>query len=779
MLAKPSGVSLEQHTANVQKEAAMILTSRPFWGEKYARFCSRDLGELLDLIAFWHDAGKAHPKWQNACQLDFQTLQKTRKIGSHLLRSGIRHEMESLRLAALAKAPLSRVGNVAIAAHHRKLGEKFDMRWNTDVDPDNKPSYAAFWKTFKSWSNDLRSDNAKAFDAAILDRYKYDGPRALLQLADGRASGREDHELNPRRGSLPPKLLPFTYTFPHLNKETGLPHYRGVQKLIQEIWDEPFAILRAPTGGGKTDACLLWAKHQIDSKRADRLVIAMPTRFTSNALSANVKENLSQTGLYHSSAWQGYPDKFRDAQLRMARELLPPVTVTTLDHLCIALTGAREDHHAIFWNLAHSCVVIDESDFYDDFTQRNLLVLLRALKTLEVPVLVMSATVPESARELYALSGFEVPAIHDSTEGRERVRCHLETRGAVETPDDIADLLQNALDGEQTIIYCNTVQRAQDIYRYLCGKLDEDGKDEVVLYHSRFIESDKILIEERLRSMLGPDAWKENRAHGIAVLTQIGELSVNISANVMVSELCPIDRLAQRVGRLARFPDAKGNYHPGQLFLVEPHQRDKSGESRIYPAPYGSYINGKGWQMTPVLENSRQKLVAGDYSAADFVRLVDELYPVVVTPAPKATDNQRLLEDLFVQNRFIVPHAQMNEDDDDFQGGKWSSRDVPPQKTIYFVENDGIMDDTLNGLELIRNWNDWREWSQNHALALYVYQFNAAMKNSQINERTVFIGEDQEKIWIVDNHHYNSKEGLSFQRVASVDNGEWNPHDED
>ncbi len=238
---------------------------------------------------------------------------------------------------------------------------------------------------------------------------------------------------------------------------------------------------------------------------------------------------MSQTGLYHSSAWQSYPGKFRDAQLRLARELLPPVTVTPLDHLCIALTGAREDHHAIFWNLAHSCVVIDELDFYDDFTQRNLLVLLRALKALEVLVLVMSATVPESARGLYALSGQVAAQIHDSTEGKERVRCHLQTRGAVEKPEDITDLLARAIQGrnekgEPMIIYCNTVKRAQDFRRYLIDSGADE--DEVVLYHyhSRFIEDDKIKIEERLRSMLGPQAWKENRAHGIAVLTQIGEL---------------------------------------------------------------------------------------------------------------------------------------------------------------------------------------------------------------------------------------------------------------
>lgn len=742
MLAKPSGVSLEDHTQHVRDEAAKILQSRPFLSKKYARFCSRDLGELLDLIAVWHDAGKAHPKWQNACQKDYAIKQATGKVvGANLLRSGIRHEMESLCLAARAKVPLTRVGNVAIAAHHKKLGEKSEARWLTD---DNG-RFASLWKTFKGWNGDLRSHE---LNAAILDRYKYDGPRSLLQLADGRASGMEDEYASP-------ELLPFDYNFKHKDEKTGLPSYRGVQLLIQKVWDEPFAILRAPTGSGKTDACLLWAKHQIEAGRADRLVIAMPTRFTSNSLSVAVASTLSQTGLYHSSAWQSYPHKFRDEQLRLARELLPPVTVTTLDHLCIALTGAREDHHAIFWNLAHSCVVIDESDFYDDFTQRNMLVLLQVLKVLEVPVLVMSATVPESARQLYALSGQTVSQIHDSTEGRERVRCHLKTRGAVEQPADIADLLARAIKGEPTIIYCNTVKRAQDFRRYLLENSVDEG--EVVLYHSRFIEDDKIKIEKKLQSALGSEAWKEGRAHGIAILTQIGELSVNISADVMISELCPIDRLAQRVGRLSRFRE-----EAGELYLIEPYRVDKSGESDFYPAPYGSYVTGQGWQMTPVLQNSREKLLTGDYSAADFVRLVDEIYPVASVPSPNARENQELLERLFVQNRFIVPIAQMNEDDEDFQGGSWRSRDVPPQKTIYFAKGITIRDDRENEIEAFKNWNNWREWSQRRALTLYTYQFNDAVKQGQIEERTIFIGEDEEKFWFVDERYYNSIEGLNL-----------------
>src|SRR5205085_10197886 len=150
---------------------------------------------------------------------------------------------------------------------------------------------------------------------------------------------------------------------------------------------------------GKTDAALHCAQRQVEPNRADRVTFAMPTPFTANALSISKVKDLSALGLYHSSAWykrrEGQPDlsddinKLIDKEQELARKLEMPCVVTTIDHLCLCLTGTREDHHAIFFGLANSCVVIDEADFYDGFTQANIVLLLRVLKLLEVPVLLM------------------------------------------------------------------------------------------------------------------------------------------------------------------------------------------------------------------------------------------------------------------------------------------------------------------------------------------------------------------------------------------------------
>ena len=210
---------------------------------------------------------------------------------------------------------------------------------------------------------------------------------------------------------------------------------RPVQIIAEESWQDDLLLLRAPTGAGKTDACLLWAKKQIDNNRADRLVIAMPTRFTSNALAINISDSLSDTGLYHSSAW--FTRHFDNAkqsieaehiaklQHEFARLLETPVTVCTIDHLLIALTHTREDHHSITFNLSNSCVVIDEADFYDEFTQANILELLKVLKILKVPVMIMSASLPQSSLKLYQGTGFQPTKIKEDTSDNQRIRCKI------------------------------------------------------------------------------------------------------------------------------------------------------------------------------------------------------------------------------------------------------------------------------------------------------------------------------------------------------------------
>lgn len=775
ILAKPSRwkITLAQHTQNVCDQAAYITTARPFINHKYRERTGDDLSELLQQSARWHDEGKRHKKWQEACRLDYLETVKTGKdCGKHLLRAGIRHELASLQLMRMhgekqaTEFPL--IVRAAVAAHHSKLSHRHKDRWHS------QPGFETYWSEFVQASNRLRISISSDFERAIELRYVFAGVRSLLQLADHRASASEEND------ALPP-LESFAYEFPHKD-EHGNDSYRGVQNVIRECWDESFAILRAPTGAGKTDAALLWAQHQIEAGRADRLVIAMPTRFTANALAINAADSLSATGLYHSSALyqrtKDNPDsprdieRFIDKEQDLARRLETPVTVTTIDHLCIALTGTRETHHATVFSLAHACLVIDEADFYDDFTQQNIVTLLRALRVLKVPVLLMSATVPESAREIYKDHATNrQPTIYEDLTDAVRPRCRITRfKPPAFTPNDYADHLEQALHGEPMIIYVNTVRRAQDVYRWFRNRLREQDDvalslDDVVLYHSRYTEPDKVKKEAQLLKMLGRDAWKCGTQCGVAILTQIGEISVNISADFMISELCPVDRLAQRAGRLARFQDRADNKKDvvGKLTIIEPYRiNKKTNEPELNPAPYGHFINNQGWQASVALTRSNELLEEGTYSAQKFVDLTNRLYPKPGELLAHVRDNKRALENCAVINWLILPQEQVGAEEDDEHTLFWQSRDIPYQSTVYAdFHLSNFADEDSDEIPTTRR--ERRRFELRHGIKCHAYEYTAARENQMLEPLAITIRErDTETVWLVRESYYSYELGLTF-----------------
>ncbi|WP_114781226.1 CRISPR-associated helicase Cas3' [Botryobacter ruber] len=775
-LAKPTGISLASHTQHVWEEAECILRTFDFLPKKYKEFTGEDLTEQLQRACFWHDAGKDDRQWQQACQLDYQLYEnwckandKTATINQpstyqeyvaacykakkesapHLLKAKLRHEFASLERSKDEK--LSIPIQVAIAAHHGKLNQKHISRW----EEDGKGRFKSFWQDFKSTSRNFgrRLTPSQKWESILCERYKVAAIRCLLQLADTRASRKEaGKELAP--------LTKFDYKFPENFK------LRPVQKQALDCANKPVSILRAPTGSGKTDASLLWAKEQIDNGRADRLIIAMPTRFTSNALALNIEETVSDTGLYHSSAWYSrFGNELKGAEKEDAKELhklaqllATPVSVCTIDHLLMCLTGTKEEHHSTFFFLANACVVIDEADFYDSFIQANLQVLIKALRLLKVPALVMSATVPDSARQLY-----EITEPLQEAEREEEPKRYLSYVGEVATeitaaeseedsdedeevslqlPESLQQVFEQMIETGQGIVFANTVARGYAFYQYFQTALA--GLDiPLIFYHSRFTEPDKKLLEEKLIKHLGRKAWLEDKnAKGIAILTQIGEMSINISAPLMYSDACPWDRLAQRIGRLNRFDESE----KGIAFIGSPVQKCQS-----YPAPYGTYLQTSNeWEATQAFTDTHKEIqvnYAGDtpqlITSQEFVDKVNALYPKPEQLTSHAEFNRNLLCDAMRDNWLIVPYTKTDEENG--QAGQWQSRNIESQTTIYVqapidaaedYENDNMAFPFLN-------YDAFRSYQLEYGISVPTYLIKKGLKAGHLTRFCYTIGQDE------------------------------------
>jgi CRISPR-associated endonuclease/helicase Cas3 len=284
------------------------------------------------------------------------------------------------------------------------------------------------------------------------------------------------------------------------------------------------------------------------------------------------------------------------------RGLLCPFVVGTIDQLLFAAT--RTKHVMLrMAGLAGKVVVLDEVHAADVYMSQFLMEGLRWLGQAGVPVVLLSATLPPgqrrdlvsaylagaasreeyTAEELPAPGGYPsvtaawlapggggarfsvadcdgwradlavaVELLPEPVPGRSASR--EERRAAQEAADQgVAALLERELaDGGCALVIRNSVGRAQSLYR----RLRERFGGQVRLLHGRLAVGPRAdRTEECLRllgALAGSSGGEGRPSRLVLVATQLAEQSFDIDADLLVTDLAPIDLLLQRIGRLHR-----------------------------------------------------------------------------------------------------------------------------------------------------------------------------------------------------------------------------------
>lgn len=112
----------------------------------------------------------------------------------------------------------------------------------------------------------------------------------------------------------------------------------------------------------------------------------------------------------------------------------------------------------------------------------------------------------------------------------------------------IMDLLTELYKNEGVIgIILNTVRETQEIARRCFSTFGENSFE---LLHSNFIATDRVDRENKIIDLIGKGAVRPNRK--IIIGTQVIEQSLDLDFDVLITDICPIDLLLQRIGRLHR-----------------------------------------------------------------------------------------------------------------------------------------------------------------------------------------------------------------------------------
>lgn len=268
------------------------------------------------------------------------------------------------------------------------------------------------------------------------------------------------------------------------------------------------------------------------------------------------------------------------------KAMLASFVTGTVDQLLFA--GLKSKHLALrHLAVAGKVVVIDEAHAYDAYMSVYLDRVLSWLGAYRVPVVVLSATLPAGRRrelvEAYAGAGGQGAATEAEFDvvaqaGEYPLLTAVAPRGLpvmrrpaasgrgapvrLERLDDggevLADRLAKELDGGGcALVVRNTVKRVLETARVLRARF---GDESVTVAHSCFIDVDRAAKDAALLRRFGPPGKATDRPTGphIVVASQVAEQSLDVDFDVLVTDLCPVDLLLQRMGRLHRHQRGEG-----------------------------------------------------------------------------------------------------------------------------------------------------------------------------------------------------------------------------
>ena len=562
--------------------------------------------ELPSFIGYFvslHDIGKIHYSFQSKDPVTKEKLCQNGLQGLGIAEPGFRHEKESCMAAkrifkSMDRKTASRLAEI-LGAHHQ--GKNENIRQQT-ADPA--------WESLQQeYESEMRKCFLKGETSPVIQKDKDGAVCALLLgiviLSDWIASGdyfteaeqwdnliytaqiKADEFL--KKSGLYQEATQYGKTFCDIWPNIPEDGKRELQEKAELLFQDSaprcsLVLMEAPMGEGKTEAGVYAALRMAEQWGKNGFYVALPTSATANQMVGRMRTLLSMhdqeesVKLLHAMAWmvdrqsaenQNFTteeDVFaRNWLMPMRRGLLSSYAVGTVDQAMMAAMFIKYGVLRLL-GLSGKALIIDEIHAYDTYMQNILTRLLEWCKALEIPVVLLSATLPpEKKQQLLGIySGEDVgndyPAITAAYEDgtiqvipfdrvAKRQSYSIQLQPILHKEDQIADFaIEQVKDGGCLCILLNTVKQAQETYAAIRRK-NYSGK--LLLFHSRFLAGRREEIETECLRLFGKD--KQYRPQSaILVATQVVEQSLDVDFDFFMSAAAPIDLLIQRMGRQFR-----------------------------------------------------------------------------------------------------------------------------------------------------------------------------------------------------------------------------------
>jgi len=575
---------------------------------KFTEIIALNLGLDVNIArkgALLHDIGKASPLFQ-------QTLKEHYKRPPGFV---FRHEIASLFFISIIPEEEREPIMEMIVAHHKSIFQDPGEKGLLDLIDNDPNCLEGHLQGFEEWSIDAlgildtmglttkpisleqaKSNFQEAVDFCESRKYGYSIWKGALVAADHLASALEE-KMDTFSGHL--------FTTPDLSYYRSRKNELYPLSMISTDDDRSHTIVTAPTGAGKTDFLI---------RRCNgRIFYTLPFQASINAMYDRISTDLQGTGadirlLHASSSIKIENGKIEEKILQ--RHIGASIKVLT-PHQMASLVFGTKGYEAMIVDLKGCDVILDEIHTYSGTIQAIVLKIVEILCSLGCRIHIGTATMPTVLydRIMAALGGtgnvYEVKLPQKILNTFDRHIVHKS-----DTLESLANILDQAICSKQKILLvCNQVKRSQNLYDRLAEQYPQVDK---MLVHSRFKRGRRSELEDLLRNKfnVGNEAC-------IVVSTQVLEVSLDISFDLMITECAPIDALVQRFGRInrKRSKETIGHYKP--VYVLQPPE--KEGEAR----PYQLEVLQRTFNILPdgeiIKESDLQHLIDAVYPTAQFI----------------------------------------------------------------------------------------------------------------------------------------------------------------
>ena len=540
---------------------------------KFASCLNFDV-ETAGLGAVFHDIGKASPIFQKRLFSRYKPGQST-----------FRHEIASCFFLSLVPEAFHPPLMEMIIAHHKSIEEDRKYKGLLDLEAHEGDVFEFHIQDWDHWKQDaikilscfgippgeISIDEARenylkvrAFCEEKVCENGYSDWRGLLMSADHFASALSSETPIYLAKTFTPPVLSFyqrrsdLYPLSLKDAESGKPHTMVV----------------ACTGAGKTD--------YLFRRCRGRVFYTLPFQASINAMYHRVKSDLKASNLnldirlLHSAS--KIPASHESHEDILLQRLVGSGVKILTPYQLASIIFATRGFESLIQDLKGCDVILDEIHTYDNVSKSIVMKIVELLCLIGCRIHIGTATMPSALyNRIIEILGKNV--VYEVSLDREELdkfdRHRLFKLGSWE--EAFSPIDRGVEENSKILLICNRVDSAQNIFEIVKERYPDIPS---MLIHSRFKRMDR---QEKEASLLGLDAdgnstGEFNTSSGacIVVSTQVVEVSLDISFDLMITETAPIDSLIQRFGRINRKRNLStiGTYKPVYIIAPPDNQKD-------------------------------------------------------------------------------------------------------------------------------------------------------------------------------------------------------------